>query len=79
MSKDSGASSRPGSERLLVAVETGKIPLRVAIAISDADDERAQEILVEAYEKGELTLKQMPGARRALNHRQRYGKGQKPR
>ena len=69
---------KAGEERLLVAVETGKIPLRVAIAISDADDERAQEILVEAYENGELTLKQMPGARRALNHRQRYGKAQKP-
>ena len=29
-----------GEERLLVAVETGKIPLRVAIAISVADDEQ---------------------------------------
>ena len=53
----------------------GKIPLRVAFAISDADDERAQEILVEAYEKGELTLKQMPGARRTLEHRQPLRQG----
>ncbi|MDE0147900.1 MAG: ParB N-terminal domain-containing protein [Rhodospirillaceae bacterium] len=69
---------KAGEERLLIAVEQGKMPLRVAIAISDADNERAQEVLVEAYEKGELTLRQMPGARRALEHRQRYGKAQKP-
>lgn len=69
---------KAGEERLLIAVETGKMPLRVAIAISEADGGQAQEVLVEAYEKGELSLKQMPGARRAVEHRQRYGKAQKP-
>ncbi|MCY4397703.1 MAG: ParB/RepB/Spo0J family partition protein [Rhodospirillaceae bacterium] len=69
---------KAGEERLLIAVETGKIPLRVAIAISDAEDERGPDVLVEAYEKGELTLEQMSGARRTVEHRQRYGKAQKP-
>ncbi len=67
-----------GEERLLIAVEQGRIPLGVAVAISEADDGRAQDVLVEAYEKGELALGQMPGARRVLQHRQRYGKGHKP-
>lgn len=69
---------KAGEERLLIAVETGKMPLRVAIAISEADGERTQEVLVEAYEKGELALKQMPGAKRTIEHRRRYGKAQKP-
>ncbi len=69
---------KAGEERLLIAVESGKMPLRVAIAISEADGERAQEVLVEAYEKGELALRQMPGARRTVEHRQRYGKAQRP-
>ena len=69
---------KAGEERLLIAVESGKMPLRVAIAISEADGERAQEVLVEAYEKGELALRQMPGARRTVEHRHRYGKAQRP-
>ena len=36
------------------------MPLRVAVAIAEAEDDRAQEILVEAYENGELSLSQMP-------------------
>ncbi len=68
---------KAGEERLLIAVETGKMPLRVAVAIAEAEDDRAQEILVEAYENGELTLSQMPRAKSAIEHRERYGKAQK--
>ena len=68
---------KAGEERLLIAVETGKMPLWVAVAISEAEDDRAQEVLVEAYEKGELTLSQMPRARSAIEHRERYGKALK--
>ena len=53
--------------------KAGKIRLRPAITISEADGERAQEIFMEAYEKGDLALKQMPDARRTVGHRQRYG------
>ena len=68
---------KAGEERLLIAVETGKMPLGVAAAIAEAEDDRAQDILVEAYEKGELTLSQMPRAKSAIEHRERYGKAQK--
>ena len=68
---------KAGEERLLLAVETGKMPLGVAVAIAEAKDGRAQEILVEAYENGELTLSQMPRARSAIEHRERYGKALK--
>ena len=66
-----------GEERLLIAVEKGTMPLRVAIAISEAEDERGQDVLLDAYEKGELTLRQMQAARRTVDRRQRYGKRQK--
>ena len=65
---------KAGEERLLIAVETGKMPLHVAVAISEEKDHRAQELLVEAYNNGELTLSQMPRARSAIEHRERYGK-----
>ena len=65
---------KAGEERLLIAVETGKMPLHVAVAISEEKDDRAQELLVEAYNNGELTLSQMPRARSAIEHRERYGK-----
>ena len=38
-----------GEERLLVAVETGKMPLNVAMDIAAADDERVQQVLAESY------------------------------
>ena len=69
---------KAGEERLLVAVETGKMPLRVAIAISEADGKQAQKVLFEAYDKGELALRQMAGAKRTVERRKRYGKAQKP-
>ena len=68
---------KAGEERLLIAVETGKMPLHVAVAISKEEDDRAQEILVQAYNNGELTLSQMPRARSAIEHRERYGKALK--
>ena len=64
-----------GEERLLIAVETGRMPLKVAMAIAAADDRRVQQILTEAFEKGDLTLKQVVWARRQMERRQRYGKG----
>ena len=63
-----------GEERLLVAVESGKMPLKVAVAIAAADDRRVQKILTEAFEMGELTLKELVQARRQMERRQRYGK-----
>lgn len=63
-----------GEERLLVAVETGKIPISVAIDIADADMEGAQEALAQAYEKGLLRGKKLLTAKRVIEQRQRRGK-----
>ena len=68
---------KAGEERLLIAVEAGKMPLGVAVGIAEAQDDRAQELLDEAYNSGELTLSQMPRARSAIEHRERYGKALK--
>ena len=66
---------KAGEERLLIAVETGRMPLKVAMAIAAANDRRVQQVLTEAFEKGDLTLKQVVWARRQMEHRRRYGKG----
>lgn len=44
-----------GEERLLAAVESGRVPLNVAITIAGASDEESvQAALQEAYESGQL-------------------------
>ena len=63
-----------GEERLLVAVESGQIPISVAIDIAEADAEGVQEALAEAYEKGLLRGKKLLTARRLVEQRQRRGK-----
>jgi ParB family transcriptional regulator, chromosome partitioning protein len=63
-----------GEERLLVAVETGQIPISVAIDIAEADFEGAQEALAQAYEKGLLRGKKLLAAKRVIEQRQRRGK-----
>lgn len=68
---------KAGEERLLIAVEAGKMPLGVAVAIAKAEDGGAQEVLDKAYKGGELTLTQMPRAKSAIEHRERYGKALK--
>lgn len=68
---------KAGEERLLIAVETGKMPLGVAVAIAKAEDGGAQDVLDKAYKGGELTLSQMPRAKSAIEYRERYGKALK--
>ncbi len=66
-----------GEERLLVAVEAEEIPLKVAIAISETGSGQAQDVLVDAYKSGELTVSQMPRAKSVIARRERYGKAQR--
>ena len=68
---------KAGEERLLIAVETGKMPLGVAVAIAKAEDSGAQDVLDKAYKGGELTLSQMPRAKSTIEYRERYGKALK--
>ena len=65
-----------GEERLLVAVESGRIPLNAALHIAGAgsDDKAMQAALQEAYESGELRGKQLLQARRIIEKRQSLGR-----
>ena len=65
-----------GEERLLVAVEKGRIPLNAALAIVGAgdDDKAVQAALQDAYETGKLRGKQLLAARRVIERRQTLGR-----
>jgi ParB family transcriptional regulator, chromosome partitioning protein len=67
---------RHGEERLLVAVEKGRIPLNAALAIVGAgdDDKAVQAALQDAYETGKLRGKQLLAARRVIERRQTLGR-----
>ncbi len=65
-----------GEERLMVAVESGRIPLNAALAIVGAgnSNEAVQAALQEAYESGQLRGKQLIQARRVIEKRQTFGR-----
>lgn len=65
-----------GEERLLVAVERGRIPLNSALAIVGAgdDDNAVQAALQDAYESGKLRGRQLIQARRVIERRQTLGR-----
>lgn len=65
-----------GEERLLVAVERGKIPLSAAITIARAGDSEktVQAALQEAYETGRLRGRQLIEARRLIQRRHQLGR-----
>ena len=64
-----------GEERLIVAVESGRVPLATAIAIvrTDGNDTRLQAVLQESYENGELRGKKMMAVRRLIEQRRNLG------
>lgn len=65
-----------GEERLVAAVETGLIPITLAMEISKAETEEAQNLLLDAYETGQLRGKKLAAVRRMLDMRMRtQGKG----
>ena len=61
--------------RLLRAVESGKIPVSVAVDIADADDVGMQAVLRQAYEKKLLRGGRLLAAKRLVEARQNHGKG----
>jgi ParB family chromosome partitioning protein len=65
-----------GEDRLIVAVESGKIPLNVALEICSAgtDDKAIQAALHDAYESGQLRGRHLIHARRLILKRQTLGK-----
>ena len=48
-----------GEERLVAAVETGLIPISLAMEISRAESEESQNLLLDAYETGKLRGKKL--------------------
>jgi len=64
-----------GEERLLRSVESGALPVSVAIEIAEAADEDVQRALQTAYEKGELRGRKLVAAKRLIEARRRWGKG----
>jgi ParB family transcriptional regulator, chromosome partitioning protein len=64
-----------GEQRLLQSVESGTIPLNVAIEIVDTPDQDVQAALASAYEQGLLKGKKLLAAKRLIEIRRRRGKG----
>jgi ParB family chromosome partitioning protein len=63
-----------GEDRLLRAVESGAIPVSVAIEISESDDSDVQNALQQAYESGELKGRKITLARQLIEQRRKQGK-----
>jgi ParB family chromosome partitioning protein len=64
-----------GELRLLRAVESGHIPVSVAIDIVDAGDGGIQEVLQQAYESKLLRGRKLATVKRLIEVRRRRGKG----
>lgn len=64
-----------GEHRLLRAVETGQIPVSVAVEIAETDDAGTQRALQQAYEKNILRGRKLLIAKRVVEQRRRRGKG----
>ncbi len=62
--------------RLLRAVESGKIPVSVAVDIADAEDVDVQTVLRKAYESKRLRGGRLLTAKRLVEARLKHGKGQ---
>ena len=64
-----------GEHRLLRAVESGHVPVSVAVEIAEADDVEVQNVLQQAYENKLLRGRKLMAAKRLIEQRRRRGKG----
>jgi ParB family chromosome partitioning protein len=64
-----------GEQRLLRSVESGTIPVSVAIEIAEAEDHDVQAALSTAYERGLLKGRKLLEAKKLIELRRRRGKG----
>ena len=64
-----------GEQRLLRSVESGFIPLSVAVEIAESEDHEVQAALSSAYERGLLKGRKLLMARKIIEARRRRGKG----
>ncbi len=63
-----------GEERLLTAVETGTLPVSVAVEIAKADEAGVQALLAQAYAEKKLSGGKLAKVRRLIEDRQRRGR-----
>lgn len=64
-----------GEQRLLRSVESGIVPLSVAVEIAESEDQDVQAALSRAYERGLLKGRKLLMARKIIEARRRRGKG----
>lgn len=64
-----------GEHRLLRAVESGHLPVSVAVEIAEVDDAEVQRVLHDAYERKLLRGTKLAAVKRLIAQRQRRGKG----
>lgn len=67
-----------GEERLLTAVDKGRVPLSVAMQIASTDDEGIQKALHQAYEDRTLRGRKLLTVRRIVEMRKNHGKSFSP-
>lgn len=67
-----------GEERLLCAVEKGRIPISIAMQIAESDEEGIQKALCEAYEDKSLRGRKLFTVRRLIETRKAKGKRYSP-
>lgn len=60
-----------GERKLLRAVETGQMPISMAVEIAESDDQAVQKILQKAYEDNVLRGRRLIEAKRLLERRRR--------
>ena len=65
---------KDGEERLISAVETGRIPLSVAMQIANTDEDGIQRALCQAYEDKTLRGRKLLAVRRIIDARTANGK-----
>lgn len=63
-----------GEERLVNALEKGRIPLYLALKIATEDDAAVQRALAEAHETGQLAGSKLIAVQKLLDRRKIYGK-----
>jgi ParB family transcriptional regulator, chromosome partitioning protein len=63
-----------GEERLVNALEKGRVPLYIALKIATEDDGAVQRALAEAHETGQLSGSKLITAQKLLDRRKLYGK-----
>jgi ParB family transcriptional regulator, chromosome partitioning protein len=69
-----GTLLEKGEERLVTAVESGILPLNMAIEIAKSSDEDVQRALTQAYTEKKLRGKKLVAVRKIIEQRRRSGK-----